>query len=101
MDMGPRRSTRPRTTLGPLKDFDCNTLWICKTHSSSAPTTHSASSGKSLYPLNHYVSCDKFSVAHKNFVASISTISEPTWFADAISDPKQRDAMEHEIEALE
>lgn len=76
-------------------------VWTSKTYSSFASLLHSVSSRKSLYPLAHYVTCDKFSTAHRNFLAYVSAVSEPNQFADAIFDPKWRAALKLEIDALE
>lgn len=54
-----------------------------------------------MYPLNHYVNYDKFSVAHIKFLAFVSATSEPIQVVEAVSNPKWQSAMKHEIEALE
>lgn len=46
----------------------------------------SAYSGKSLYPLNFYVNCDKFFDNDKKFLASVSVVSEPTRLSDVVTD---------------
>lgn len=49
-----RRSSRAKQPPAQLADYDCNTVWISKAHSST-PLQFSESSGKSLYSLNHFV----------------------------------------------
>jgi len=58
------------------------------------------SSGKP-YPIAYYVTCDKFSTTHRNYLAAISKIIEPRFFHEAVQDPKWREAIANEIQALE
>ena len=53
------------------------------------------------YPLVNFVSYNNLSSSHHAFVASISSSVEPNTFAQAEHDPKWREAMNLEIEALE
>ena len=57
-------------------------------------------SGK-LYPIINYVTCDKFSNAHRNYLTAITKVVEPRYFHEAVKDVKWRDAMAKEIKALE
>ena len=66
-------------------------------------TTHpfnKVSSSKS-YPIANYVTCEWFSEAYKSYLATITKIIEPRYFHEAVKDPKWREAMSKEIEALE
>ncbi|XP_057252225.1 retrovirus-related Pol polyprotein from transposon RE1 [Beta vulgaris subsp. vulgaris] len=88
-----------------LKDFI-----TCTTLASSAPTgslspslsspSPSASSG-TPFPIAHYVSCDKFSMKHRHFLAAITAGTEPHSFKEAMRHPEWQQAMTNEISALE
>lgn len=53
------------------------------------------------YLIAHYVSYDKFSVRHRNFIATLTAGKEPTSFKEAMKDDGWRKAMQEEIRALE
>ena len=53
------------------------------------------------YPVANYITCAKFSTAHKNYLAAITKIVKPRYFYEAVKDVKWREAMAKEIEALE
>ncbi|GKV27163.1 hypothetical protein SLEP1_g36366 [Rubroshorea leprosula] len=53
------------------------------------------------YSISHFIAYDKFSLTHRSFLAAISTKDEPKSFFEAIQDPKWRQAMKAEIDALE
>jgi len=53
------------------------------------------------YPIINYVTCDSFSNAHRNYLATITKVVEPRYFHEAVKDVKWRDAMTKEIEAFE
>ncbi|KAK9715248.1 hypothetical protein RND81_06G152600 [Saponaria officinalis] len=59
----------------------------------------SSSSGMP-YPLAHVLSCDKFSVAHRSFVAAVDSCVEPSSFREAMKDKRWQEAMNLEIDAL-
>ena len=54
-----------------------------------------------LYPIANFVSCDRFSVGHKNFLATFSTGVEPRSFKEAMKDPGWREAVRKKIQDLE
>ncbi|KAL5576404.1 hypothetical protein UlMin_018103 [Ulmus minor] len=54
-----------------------------------------------LYPLSHFVSFEKFSSAHRNFLISLNTIFIPTTIFEALSNENWKQAMNVEMEALE
>ena len=58
------------------------------------------SSGKP-YSIVDYVTCDRFSNAHKEYLATIMRVGEPRYFHEAIKDSQWREVMAREIEALE
>lgn len=68
---------------------------------SSASPTPSVSSGRSLYPLTHFLDYNTFSTSHRHFLALVTAEIEPTMFSDAVINPKWRLAMQQEIHALE
>ena len=53
------------------------------------------------YPIAHFVTCEKFSNAHKCYLAAITKIVEPRFYHEAVKDPQWRDAITKEIDALE
>ncbi|KAL5578648.1 hypothetical protein UlMin_011090 [Ulmus minor] len=46
-----------------------------------------------LYPLSHFVSFEKISTTHRNFLISLNTISIPTTISEALSNSKWKVAM--------
>jgi len=54
-----------------------------------------------LYPLSHYVSLDRLSPSHKNFIVSLNTFSIPNTLSEALSKEEWRTAMREEMDALE
>ena len=68
--------------------------------SSNATPIQKVSSGKP-YPITNYVTCHNFFEAHKCYFAAITKIVEPRFFHEVVKDPKWREAMAKEIEALE
>lgn len=84
-----------------LKDFVTYNARCLSDPVRSTPDSRSGSSGKSIYPLAHYITCDRFSARHRAFLAHIDTGREPTTFSEAVKDKRWRDAMGAEIEALE
>ena len=53
---------------------------------------------RSLYPLSHYVSLKHLSLAHKNFIVSLTTTIIPNTVSEALT---KRNAMREEMSALE
>ena len=41
------------------------------------------------YPIAHYVTCDKFSNAHKCYLAIIEKIMEPRFFHEVVPDQNE------------
>lgn len=54
-----------------LKDYVTNSAKVHDKPSRAPPTSHPGSSGKCLYPLTDYVSCDIFSPSQKAFLAAV------------------------------
>jgi len=79
---------------------DCVTHTVQKMSPSSHSPTPSSSSG-TAYPIAHYANLEKFSLAHRAFLAGLDHDSEPTIYNQAVKDLKWREAMKSEIQALE
>ena len=67
---------------------------------------HSCSHAQSLpagspYPILDYVNCNNFSARHCAFLAAITVGVEPASFAEAMRDPRWREAMKSGLQALE
>ena len=58
-------------------------------------------SSSKLYPIGNYVTCHKFSISHRAYLAAIAKIVELRFFHEAVKDLHWKDAMIKEIEALE
>ena len=82
-----------------LTDYVCYSVQS-KNPSSSAQPPQMVSSGNP-YPIVDYITCDRFSNAQKEYIAAISKVVEPRYFHEAVKDPRWREAMDKEIEALE
>ena len=72
-----------------------------QTRSPSTCLPTSSSSSGTPYPIAHYVNCDKFSVAHRAFLASLEQDKEPVNYTEAIQDYQWQEAMRTKIHALE
>ncbi|CAL8115735.1 unnamed protein product [Prunus armeniaca] len=77
-----------------LRDYDCS--------QGTTPKPNSTSSSRSgtHYPLSKYLSSSHLSPSHRTFIHNITTCVEPTSFAQANLDPKWREAMKVELQAL-
>ena len=96
------RGMRSKLPFTRLKDFiTCTTMVSSssKSPSLSAPTP-TVSSG-TPFPIAHYVSCDKFSLRHRHFLAAITAGTEPQSFKEAMRHPEWQQAMQNEIQSLE
>ncbi|CAH9096429.1 unnamed protein product [Cuscuta europaea] len=93
-----RRSERTKLPSVKLKDYVTHTVLPQR-----PPASHSnqqLSSGNP-FPITHYITCDKFSSKHVQFLAAVTSGREPRTFREAMSDPGWRQAMQTEIKALE
>ena len=54
-----------------------------------------------VYPLSHFVSFDKFSPTHKNFLVNLHIVSIPNTLSEALNSEEWRQAMKIEMDALE
>ena len=92
-DQALRRSSRVSKPPSYLQAYHCNQVTI-------VPTLNLPQSGTS-YPLSSFLSYDHLSPSYKSFCCSISSIVEPQFYSQAVSDPKWQAAMDAEIAALE
>ena len=69
------RGLRTKTIQAKLHDYVLQTI-------SPAVTCHTTAS----YALEFYVDCSKFSESHRHFLASLSSLKEPTSYRQAILD---------------
>ncbi|GJV45514.1 retrovirus-related pol polyprotein from transposon TNT 1-94 [Tanacetum coccineum] len=97
---GHRRSSRERQPSVLLRHFVCHTIQSLDPIQSCAPPNDSSSSG-TRYHLANFVTYNKFSTAHTQFLAAVTIGNERTRFSQVITDPNWRDAMHKEIDALE
>ncbi|XP_077234197.1 uncharacterized protein LOC143876374 [Tasmannia lanceolata] len=91
-----KRSRKPSIWL---HDYHCS----ISTSSSSSPSfiPSPVPTKGTRFQLSHFISYDRFSSAHRAFIAAISPILEPTSFAEAVQDPNWGNAMDNELHALE
>ena len=82
------------------RDYVTHTVFT-QSPSPDSPTPTSQPPSGMPYPIAHYVSGDKFSVKHRNFIASVTAGKEPTSFKKAMKDDELRKAIQEEISALE
>lgn len=78
------RGHRQKTKSIRLKDFVANTIHMT-----------------SCYPIEDFVSCDRFSDNHRIYLAAVADNVIPQHYSQAVLDPNFRGAMKHEIIALE
>lgn len=95
--MGRGRRTRLPSTR--LRDFLCSTT-TCKGPPPRPPVSTSKSSG-TPYSLSNFIDYHHLTPKHKIFLSALSAEKEPSSYASAVKDPRWRDAMQEEIEALE
>lgn len=78
-----------------LQSYHCNQVFGPFALTAPLPKTGIA------YPIQSFLSYSHLSPTHKHFCNSISSIVEPTSYAQAIQDPRWRDAMVAKVAALE
>ena len=92
------RGQRTKIPSTRLNGYATNT--ICNSIPSPSSSNFSHAS-RTQYPIADYVDCSKFSLKHRKFLAAVTTNMEPRTFAQAAKDVRWREAMQHEIQALE
>ncbi|XP_030941568.1 uncharacterized protein LOC115966477 [Quercus lobata] len=88
-----RRSTRSVTRPSYLQDFHCNYATSVQPLSSSQLGT--------AHPLSSHVSYHHLSPSYKAYCCAISSLVEPQFYHQAVSDPQWQATMAAEIAALE
>lgn len=91
-----RQSEHARSQPKHLKEYEVD-LPRSVDHSRPMPDSESST----VHPLSHFVSYKRFSHHHKCYLAAITSSDEPKNFWQAIKDPRWREAMKNEINALE
>jgi hypothetical protein len=90
------RRSRVKTKPSYLQDFHYQLV------SSSSPQSSAMSTNSgNTYPLFYFVSCDNLSPSHKHFCPSISLITEPKFYHQAVKEIHWHEAMQVEISVLE
>lgn len=55
----------------------------------------------SKHSMLHYISFEKFDPSHKRFAFNLSLVKEPTFYHQAVHDPKWIDIMNKQLDAFE
>lgn len=91
------REKRPSVRLHDYVNYNARRLTEEQPHhdlSALIPESESLSTVRGTpYPLTNYISDDKFSPAHKAFLASITSMREPRNFKEAMEQEIWRDSM--------
>ena len=79
------RGKRDRKTPSHLKDYLCYSA-----RTKDPPSVHPLQKVSSCkpYPIVNYVTCDRFSNAHKDYLVAITKVAEPKYFHEAVKDPR-------------
>jgi len=94
-----RHGSRSITTPSYLQDFHlAMTLPSRPDPTSSTNMVHTSGT---VYPLSAYLSYTHLSPHHKVYTAQLTLLKEPTSFSQAVQYPQWREAMHHEIAALQ
>ena len=91
-----RKSSREKHAPGYLQDYHCHLA-----ASSTSELTPSSTVSGNAYPLSSVLSYKHLSPSQKSFSLSVSTLVEPTSYAQAAKHAEWREAMTNEITALE
>lgn len=92
----PDLPVRQRRPPAYLSDYHCNVLQ--QTSALVSPSKNATSGTR--YPIEHYVSCARFSQTHAGFLAAVTAGDEPSTYKQAVLHSHWRDAMNRELDAL-
>lgn len=88
------RSTKVSHKPSYLQSYHCNQV-------SASPFLSTLPKKGTSHPLQNFLSYSKLSATHRHFCNSISFFVEPTTYAQAVQDPKWREAMAAKIATFE
>lgn len=94
------RPKRTRQRPKHLADYETDLPSSLGLPSSTSPNHASSSNTSTHHPLCNFVSYDRFSPAHRVFLATIDKHHDPTSFSEAFKHEHWRAAMVREIDAL-
>lgn len=95
------RGHRQKYTSTRLKDYVVQTAATLQPSSLSTTTPAPQPSSGTKYPICNFVSCDRFTQKHLDFVVAMSANMEPRFFAEAMKDERWGVAVDCEITSLE
>ena len=97
-----RKSSRVHKPPTYLRDYHCNLVGAPMSASASfSPSYSFASSPGILYPFSSSLSYAKLSNQHRAFSIALTIHKEPNTYAQALLDPRWKDAMQAKIDALQ
>lgn len=94
-----RRGSRSLKPPQYLQDFHLEMTLPSRTEPTSS--TNLAKAVGIVHPLSDFLSYDNVSRAHKAYTTTLTFLREPTSFSQAVQSSKWREAMKHEISALQ
>ena len=94
LSIHPHRERRPPLHL---RDYVCHAI---EAHTPDPTPLHAASSN-TPHSLTHFIAYDRFSGAHRGYLAAITARDEPHHFSHATQDPRWHETMATEISTLE
>ncbi|CAN1157716.1 Retrovirus-related Pol polyprotein from transposon TNT 1-94 [Linum perenne] len=95
-----RRSHRSHRTPNYLQDYHCDLLMQSSGTNDTPKANPGGLQGSVSYPFSKVLCYDSLYQGHKKFVLSISSVQEPSNYAEAIKSADWRQAMDNELNAL-